>query len=514
MELLLSKVFRSSVNKFPDKTAISFNDVKLTYSEVENRANRVANALLKLGLEKGDRCAILMYNRLEWLEIYFAMAQTGIIAVPVNFRFEQPEIEYVLNNSGAKAIIFEKAFFETVLKIKNSFNLSLDKYICLGENNESSILSYDKLLKESSGSIPRECDVKEIDPFFIGYTSGTTGFPKGAVVTHRDLILHYLVAIGGGGNELTDKDIMLLIMPIFHSNSTWFVQIMAMLGGTTVVYPSGRFDAGEILSFIEKERITFTSVVPTMLTLILNLPQTSKNKDVSSLRSISCGSAPLMAKTKEEAIKFFSGVDIVEGYGSTETGIVTVLRPEEHLFKPRSVGRPRIGKEVRLLDDKGNQVPTGEIGELYAKGIGILLTEYWQNPKGTKDAFKDGWCTVGDMARQDEDGYFYLEDRKKDMIISGGENIYPTEVENVISRHPKVLEVAIIGLHDEMWGEKVHAVIVLKDQEAPLSKEEIIEFCRGKIAKYKTPKSIAFAKELPKSATGKIVRRQVRELYS
>ena len=510
MELVLSQLFRSAVNKFPDKTAVVCEEVRYTYTAVETRANQIANGLLEFGLKKGDRCAILCSNRLEWLELYFGMAQVGIIAVPINFRFAVPEIEYVLTNSQPKAIIYENTYSEAIRNIKKKISW-LDHYICLG-NNGKKTSNYEKWLKSNSKSTPKNTGVKETDPFFIGYTSGTTGFPKGAVVTHRDLVLHYLVSsVETGG--IRNTDIMLLIMPIFHSNSTWFLQETAISGGTTIIYPSIGFDPEKVLNIIEKEKVTFTSLVPTMLTMILNLPEAAKKKNISSLRMLLSSSAPLMTKTKEAALEYFKDIDLYEGYGSTETGTVTILRPEDQRRKVRSIGRPSIGKEVCLLDQTGKEVPVGEIGELYTKGIGVLLSKYWKNPKGTKDAFRGDWCTVGDMGRQDDEGYFYLEDRKKDMIISGGENVYPTEVENVITKYPHVIEVAVIGIQDELWGEKVHAEIVLNIQGDVAIKEKIIEFCNGKLARYKIPKSISFAKELPKSATGKILRRQVRENY-
>jgi long-chain acyl-CoA synthetase len=248
-----------------------------------------------------------------------------------------------------------------------------------------------------------------------------------------------------------------------------------------------------------------------MLTLILGLPAEVKARyDLRSLRQFIVSSAPVMTRTKEEAVRTFAGVRIFEGYGSTETGSVTVLQPAEQLRKERSIGRPTVGKEIRLLDDHGDDVKPGEIGELYVRGLGVLFSEYWKNPRATAEAFRGDWCTVGDMARMDEEGYLYLEDRKKDMIISGGENVYPTEVENVLVRHPAVAEVAVVGVPDERWGERVHAVIVPREG-AQVALQGLLDFCRDKLAGYKRPKSLDLADSLPKSATGKILRRKVRE---
>jgi len=505
--LLLGKLLTSSAKTFPDKTAVTFGEQRFTYRILEERANRLANAVLGLGLKKGDRCAILFYNRHEWLEIYFGLARTGIIAVPVNFRFTAPEIEYVLNHSEPKALIYEESFLPVVEAIKGKAP-SIQHFICLGKSSDP---DYNEQLAKASPREP-DCYVEETDPFFIAYTSGTTGFPKGAVISHRNLIIHYsLVPAQYGYINYTDR--ILLIMPVFHSNSTWFSQILLMMGGSMVVYRSGGFDPEEILSLISRERITLISVVPTMLTMILNLPDSVKSKyDVSSMKAVLVGSAPLMTRTKEQTIEFFKNAVLFEGYGSTETGVVTVLRPEEQLRKVRSVGLAAVGKEIRLLDDQGNDVPQGNVGELYTRGLGILLVEYWKDPAATAKAFRGDWCTVGDMGRVDEEGYYYLEDRKADMIISGGENVYPTEVENALAKHPAVLESAVVALPDQLWGEKVHAVVVLKEGMKATA-EELMGFCRDKLAGYKRPRSVDFLKELPKSSTGKILRRKVREAY-
>jgi len=505
--LLLGKLLTFSAKKFPGKVAVTFGEQRYTYRTVEERANRVANAVLALGLKKGDRCAILFYNRAEWLEIYFGLARTGVIAVPVNFRFSPSEVEYVLNHSEPKALIYEESFLPVVEAIRGKVP-SIQHFICHGKGEG---VNYQEWIAKASDQEP-QCTVEENDPFFIAYTSGTTGFPKGAVISHRNLIIHYSLLPAQYGN-INHTDRLLLIMPIFHSNSTWFSQIMVMMGGSMVVYRSGGFDPEEILTLISRERITLISVVPTMLTMILNLPDAVKSKyDVSCIKAVLAGSAPLMTRTKEQTIEFFKNALLFEGYGSTETGGVTVLSPEDQLRKVRSVGIAQVGKEIRLLDEQGNDVPQGSVGELYARGLGLLLVEYWKDPAATAKAFRGDWVTVGDMARIDEEGYYYLEDRKADMIISGGENVYPTEVENALAKHPAVLESAVVALPDQLWGEKVHAVVVLKEGMKATA-EELISFCRDKLAGYKRPRSVDFLKELPKSSTGKILRRKVREAY-
>ncbi len=508
MRLTLGEVLASSARKYPHKEAVVFQDFRLTYKHLDERANRLGNMLLGRGLQKGDRCAIFLYNRGEWAEIYFGLAKSGIVAVPVNFRFTLAEVKHILGNSEVKALIYDEAFAPIVDELRKEPG-AID-FIAISPTPQAAS-PYEELLSRASAS-PPVAAVAETDPFFIAYTSGTTGFPKGALIPHRHLIDHYVVTAKMYGN-LSHRDRQLLIMPVFHSNSTWFLQIMVMLGGTAVIHHSGGFDAEEIIRIVGKERITMTSLVPTMLSMILSLPRAIKDKyDVSSLTRLLASSAPLMTRTKEETLQYFKGVELFEGYGSTETGSVTVLGPEDQLAKVRSVGLPAPGKEIRLLDDEGNDVKPGAIGEIYVKGFGVLLQEYWRNPKDTSDAFRGAWCTVGDMARMDEEGYVYLEDRKKEMIISGGENVYPSEVENVLVKHPSILEAAVVGIPDEHWGEKVHASLVTR-QGAQVGVEDLLEFCRDKLAGYKRPRSIEIVAELPKSPTGKILRRKVRERY-
>jgi long-chain acyl-CoA synthetase len=434
------------------------------------------------------------------------MARAGIIAVPVNFRLAAPEIEYILNDSTPKALIYEEDFAPLVEQMKQ--NIKVDHYICLGKDK---YLDYDDCLADASTQIP-DIQVDEDDIFFMPYTSGTTGFPKGVCVTHKDLLLHLLFFFKEHGS-LDRRDRMLVLMPLFHSNSSWFTLGLFMVGGTAVVHHSGGFNPVEVLETIDKEKITYSSVVPTMLVMILEQPEEIKQKyDVSTLKRFLVGSAPLLTKTKEAIIDYFNDAELLEGYGSTETGCVTVLNPEDQLHKKRSIGLPVTGKEIRLLDQQGNDVKQGEVGELYTRGWGVLVTKYWNNPQATEEAFGGEWVSVGDMARCDEEGYYYLADRKKDMIITGGENLYPTEVENTLSQHPAVSEVVVVGLPDEKWGEKVHAVVALKPGEV-VTEEKLKDFAKKRLAGYKRPKSYDFVKELPKSATGKIVRRMVRELY-
>lgn len=512
MNLIVGEELRLNARKYPDKIAVVFKDKRISYQELNLRANKLANGLLNLGLKRGDGVAILLDNCLEYPEIYCGLAKAGLIMVPINFRLVSREIEYIINNSDARALIVGQEFIERIESIwQNLKKIKRENCIYLGEPEKTQgLINYEQFLAQSSDKEPG-IKVKEKDIFFIAYTSGTTGFPKGALRTHRADMMNVLISaleLGFSPDTAT-----LLVMPLFHCNSVWFGLSTLSMGGKIVIHPSGSFNPIEILQIIEKEKVTFTSLVPTHYTLILNLPDEEKKKyEISSIKTLLCSSAPLMTKTKEEIIRFFSSAQLYEAYGAAELGMITLLRPKDQLRKRRCVGQPIFGAEVKILDEKGRELPQGKIGEFYIK-TRALLKEYYKNPEATQKATLDEWFSVGDMGKVDEEGYFYLVDRKNDMIISGGENIYPTEVEEVISKHPKVKEVAVVGIPDEKWGEKVLAAIVLKEGEESTA-EEIIDFCRDKLAGYKKPKSVDFVPDLPKTSTGKILRRQVREKYS
>ena len=510
VELLVQRGIKLSVQKYPEKVAVIYKDKRITYSELDSRANRIANGITAMGLMKGDKVGILLYNCSEFVEIYYGMAKAGIISVPINFRLAAPEIEYIVRNSDSKALIMGEDFIDRIDTIRPNLEMIAERnYVVLGDRIPDYAIRYEDFLGKASDIEP-DVEIKETDPYFIGYTSGTTGFPKGAVMPHRsiyDIVISHLI-----GRGVSPDDKYLLIMPLFHSNSVWHSNLLLFIGGAVCIYPSGGFSPTEILEIIQKEKITCTNMVPTMSNLMLSLPDRDKY-DVSSMRWLVSSSAPLLTKTKEELFSFFKHSKLYEGYGSTETGAVTSLSPEDQLRKIRSIGKPYFGQEVRLLDENGNDVPIGEVGELYSRGP-TQMKEYYKDPEKTRNAFRGEWLSAGDMASMDEEGYLYLVDRKQDMIISGGENVYPTEVEEVLSKHPKVHEIAVIGVPDDKWWEALKAVVVLKPGEDATG-EEIIKFCEGKLAGYKKPKSVDFipASEMPKTPTGKILRRPLKEIY-
>jgi acyl-CoA synthetase (AMP-forming)/AMP-acid ligase II len=404
-------------------------------------------------------------------------------------------------------------FAPTVNAIKpNLKNIAPDNYIVVGEAREG-YREYEAFIREASESEP-EAKVEPEDTWILIYTSGTTGKPKGVVRSHESHIAFYLInAVDFGFNE---HDVCLNVMPLCHINSTFYTFTFTYIGGSAYIHPARSFRAEEILEIIEREKITFISLIPTHYCLILNAPEEVRKRDASSIRKLLCSSAPVRRDMKLAIIEFFPGVELYEAYGSTEAGIVTILKPEDQMRKLGSIGFEALGTDfVKILDEQGHEVGVGEIGELYSRGP-MLFDEYYRLPEKTASSFRGGWFTAGDMARRDEDGFFEIIDRKDNIIITGGEHVYPSEVEKVICCHPGVFDVAIAGLPHEKWGEAVTAFVIPKDPNDPPTEEEIIAFCQGKMAGYKRPKSVRFIsqEEMPRTGSGKILYRALRERYS
>ncbi len=512
MDIVIGDLLRHSVNRYPKRPAIVGDDVKFTYDEFNRRVNRIVDSWYKSGLKKGDRLAILLMNCYQFIELIMACAKSGIVMVPINWRFQAAEIKYVVENSDACAMVMGEEFIPVMETAANDIKqIRADKYWVVGSKKFRDAGGlYQDLLKEGSEDEP-DVTIDPQDVFFIGYTSGTTGFPKGAVILNRTEV-ERAIAINMEYAMPPSGLVNLIVMPTFHSNSIWNTVASFLSGATIHIYHLRGFNGEEILSIINKYRVTLSGMVPTMFNIILALPEEVRNKyDVSSMEILLSGSAPISEKTKTDILSVFKNAKLYEGYGSTETGLVTNLRPEDQFRKMRSVGQAAFGKQVKILDHDGNEMKPGQIGEIYTRGINIFKG-YLKNAEATKVAFRGDWCTVGDMGYLDEENYLFLVDRKNDMIISGGENIYPTEVENVIYKHPSVREVAIVGVPDEFWGESVKAVVLLKDGMSA-TQEELIEFTKGKLAGYKRPRTVDFVTELPMTPTGKILRRLVKDKY-
>jgi fatty-acyl-CoA synthase/long-chain acyl-CoA synthetase len=492
----------------PRKTALIYQGRRKTYAEMNQAANRLANAVWGMGLRKGDKAALLLYNCPEYMEAIFGLAKIGVVLVPINYRLAAPEIEYIINNSDSRLLITEAACLGQVLPILPRLEqVRPDRCILLGEGESAGMARWGEVLARSSDREP-EVEVEETDTFYIGYTSGTTGFPKGAVFSHKSRVMRtllYSIIYG-----IPEEDVQLVVAPIYHAAPFAFALMEIYRGGTLVIQRD--FDPAAVLHTIQEERVSSAFFVPTMYHEMVNLPPAEAARyDLSSLRILITGGAPLSARAKEQILAFFTSAGLFEFYGGTETGMVTILQPKDQLSRPKSVGQPIFGTRIRLLDEQGQEVPLGEVGELYMKGP-TTFDCYYKDPQATAEVLREGWLTIGDMARRDEDGYYYIVDRKRDMIVSGGANIYPAEVEKVLSAHPKVRDVAVLGVPDEKWGEAVKAVVVLREGQKATA-EELQEYCRGELASYKIPSSVDFVAELPRTPSGKVLKRQLRDAY-
>lgn len=506
--LNFGEVLTANARLFPSRIGARDDRRTMTFPQWNERACRLANGLLGLGLRKGDRVAVLAYNCIEWLEIYAAMAKAGLIMVPINFRLAAPEVSYILADSGATALILQDKFLPLVEEVRAGAGIPPARLIQFGGACPAGYGDYEDLIARAAD---RETGVAVApnDPWALMFTSGTTGRPKGAIRSHRAAALHALVCSVEFGFGRQDNG--LLVMPLCHANSLFFASTLAYVGGACSVYSRASFDPEVALASLA-DGVTFTSLVPTQYLMMLDVPAASRaGFDMRRVSKLAISSAPARKETKQEVMAYFSNSGLFELYGSTEAGFVTCLRPEEQFSKLGSIGRECVGTHrIRLLDDAGNEVPDGAVGELFS-GSDYAFDGYWNLPEKTAEAMRDGFCSVGDMARRDEEGFLYLVDRKSNMIISGGENIYPSEVEAALGSHPAVRDVAVVGLSDLKWGERVHGVVTLKAGMSA-TEAELVDWCKPLLAGFKRPRTISIVPEdgMPKNATGKILHRQLK----
>jgi len=510
----VGKLLTKSAQTFPGKPAIAYGPKKLTYSEFNSRANRLANALYKLGVKQGDNIALLQYNYPEMLESMFACFKSGCGAVPINFRLHPKESAFIIDHSEAKAVILSPEFNEPITEIRG--RIPKARHIITLSDAEGDLLNYEKLVSEESDQFT-DVDVQPDDLAWIFYTSGTTGMPKGAMLTHRNLIAMTMnfyadISPGFGADE-----VILHAAPFSHGSGLYALPNIGK-AALNVIPESKSFDPELIFKAIEDFRVTNMFAAPTMVKLMIDSPAVDKY-DHRSLKALNYGGAPMLVEDMKEAMVRL-GSCLVQLFGQAESPMtITYLPHRDHVLEgtPKqmerlaSAGIPRTDVEVKIFDPDDRELPPGKMGEIVTRSD-LVMKGYWRNPEATADTIKNGWLHTGDMGYMDESGYLFIMDRSKDMIISGGENIYPREIEEVLVKHPAVREVAVIGVPDPKWGEAIKAVVSCAERKST-TEDELIAFCKDNIASYKKPKSVDFVDELPKNNYGKILKRELRKKH-
>lgn len=508
----MTSLLNISADTRPDAPSTIMHDRNRTWAQTRDRVMRLAGALRKLGIGPGERVAVLALNSDRYSELYFAVWWAGGAIVPMNLRWSVEENVYSLNDSEASLLIVDDAFVPVAEEIQAGAK-SVRALIYAGEaETPDGFLSYEALINEAE---PVE-DAKRAGDDLAGlyYTGGTTGFPKGVMLPHRAIWYNSLVAAHHIGFNV--ESVYLHVAPMFHLADGAGGNAASAAGGSHVYLPS--FTPEGAIDIIESQKVTHAVMVPTMIAMLLQSPAFDPSR-LSSLKTLVYGASPMPEGVLRDAIQKLPHVQFVQGYGQTELApLVTTLPPDYHALEgPKSTklaaaGRPVIGCEIKIVDENGTTCDFGEVGEIVAKSPGAMLG-YWNLPEQTAETLKDGWVFTGDGAYRDRDGFIFIVDRLKDMIVTGGENVFSAEVESAISTHPGVAEVAVIGIPAEQWGEAVHAIIVLK-ANTTLTEDEVVDHCRKQIANYKLPRSISFRTEpLPLSGAGKVLKRELRKPF-
>jgi acyl-CoA synthetase (AMP-forming)/AMP-acid ligase II len=502
-----------SAHCYPDRLGIAYGARKETYAQFNARANRVANALSHLGLGLGDNVALLMNNCPEMLESMFACFKAGFGAVPINFRLHPSEYAYIIDHSHAKAVILTSEFNADVLNVRDRINQA--NHLITVSGAEGELLDYEKLISQASEHRD-DGETGPDDVAWLFYTSGTTGQPKGAMLTHRNLMVMTLAYYADYGS-LGPEDAVLHAGPLSHGSGLYALPNVAQ-GAANVILEAKSFDPELVFRTVQEYQITNMFAAPTMVNLMVASPAMD-DFDFSSMKSLIYGGGPMHVEHLREAMHRL-GPCMTQLYGMGETPMtITYLPRRDHLLEGNelqmgrlaSAGFARTGVDVRVVDANEAQVVSGGIGEVVVRSD-VVMRGYWQDPRATAGALRGGWLHSGDLGYMDEQGYLFLMDRSKDMIISGGENIYPREVEEAIIKHPAVREVAVIGVPDPKWGEAIKAVVVLTPGTR-ISDEELIAFCKDRIASYKKPRSVDFVDDLPKNNYGKVLKRDLKAKY-
>jgi len=481
------------------RTALIFQDETVTYGALLMAAGNLAAELAGLGVRAGDRVAYLDENSTEYPVAVFAVSMLGAIFVPINFRLAPEEIAYVVNDAAPGVLLAAPAYMSEVEKAKPSFRPEVIVA-------EKPVLA--ALLGKPAKGLPQASDISPDAPAMVMYTSGTTGFPKGVLSSHRSYLANVQAILEGG--RLTEDDRMMVSLPLFHNGGLTAVLMPTLLRrAVAVIMPRG-FKPDEVLETVERYRITSVMWVPTMLAMLLSCDARTRY-DTSSLSKIWYGSSPIAPEILARSKQVF-GAGHYQFYGMTETGMTAVLTPEDHELHPQGTGRAMKPARLRLIDEEGRDVAVGGVGELISRRGPLGMIGYLGRDEATREILRDGWIHTGDLARNLGDGYFVIVDRKKDMIISGAENIYPREIELVLMNHPGVREAAVFGIPDAVYGEAVCAAVV-PGRDTTLTDEEVISWCAAHLAGYKKPKKVVLMHELPKNAAGKILKNRLKAPY-
>ncbi len=490
----------------PDAAALRHLGRTTTWAELEHRVNALADALSRRGVEPGDRVLILMLNRPEFVESFLAINTLGAIAVPVNFRMTAPEIGFLVADCGARMVITESVLAGVAAAVRD-LDATLATVIVAGSGSEEDLPGYEDLLAEDGEPHPI-VDVENDAPALIMYTSGTTGRPKGAVLTHTNLAGQAMTFLFTSGSDI-NNDVGFIGVPLFHIAGIGNTTIGLLLGLPTVIYPLGAFDPDALLDVLQAEKVTGIFLVPAQWQAVC-AAQRANPRDLR-LRVLSWGAAPASDTLLRQMSDTFPGTQILAAFGQTEMSPVTcMLLGEDAIRKRGSVGKVIPTVAARVVDDDMNDVAAGEVGEIVYRAP-TLMAGYWNNPEATAEAFAGGWFHSGDLVRLDDEGYVWVVDRKKDMIISGGENIYCAEVENVLAAHPAMIEVAVIGRPDDAWGEV--PVVVAAVAESGLTLADLDEFLTGRLARYKHPKGLEIVDALPRNPAGKVLKTELRTRF-
>jgi acyl-CoA synthetase (AMP-forming)/AMP-acid ligase II len=487
---------------FPNKEGLVCEGLRLTFGQMNERCNRLVHALRKLGVERGDRVAILAFNEPEYYDLYNAVAKMGAVIVTLNYRLAGPELQYIMEDCGANVLVFSREFAEVVDSFRAE--VAAQNYIAIMDEPPEWASSYAAMVKDESADEPEIVGGGD-DVLAILYTSGTTGRPKGAMLSHNNFFVTsdtIITTVGMPG------DTFLIVLPLFHIGALPGIILNSMYGLRSVLCRT--LDPVRFLELLGEEKVTAFGSVPQLLQILQMVPDFEKY-DWSSVQVILVYAAPVPVTLLKEYAA--AGIEVRQLYGLTEcTGPAAVIDGEHALTKAGSCGLPMFYMEIKLIDEDGNEVGPEELGEVLIRAQNVMLG-YWDKPEETAKAIRDDWLYTGDIAKKDEEGYLYIMDRKKDMIISGGENIYPAEIEDFLLSHPKIADAGVIGFPDEQWGEAVRAVVVVAEGEE-LTEAEVIGFCKGNIGRFKIPKSVVFVEALPRTPTGKILKRVLRDDYN